>query len=80
MKGLPNKASFTISELADAWECHPRTVYRKIVAGELPAEKRIGGWRIPREAVLDWERRHRSNVLLGVQYEFLFPGEEPGGK
>lgn len=72
MKGLPNKPRLRLGEVATFLGRHPRTVKRMILDGTLPGEKIGGGWLVPRDALIQYVRGRRSDVLLGVQYEFEF--------
>ena len=62
MDKLP--AHFTVAGLAKHWAVSIRTITRRIDSGQLPGAWRDpSGWRIPRAAVLDFERRHRPEDL-----------------
>lgn len=50
---------FTITQLAERWQCSEKTVRRKIDRGELPAHKFGGLQRIGGVDVSDYERRNR---------------------
>ena len=41
----------TVEQYAKALQVSPRTIYRHIRAGTIPAIKLLGGWRIPRSAI-----------------------------
>ena len=50
--------AYTIKQLADEKQLNPQTVRRLILAGELRAVKWGRTWRIPREAVEEFETRN----------------------
>ncbi len=43
--------SYTVTELAQRWQCHPETIRRMIQRGELKAFRVGRQWRIAEEAV-----------------------------
>ena len=59
MADTPN--AYTIKQLADEKQLCPATVRRLILAGELKAVKWGRSWRIPREAVEEFESRNTAS-------------------
>jgi excisionase family DNA binding protein len=54
---LPDKAYFRVDELADYWRVSEKTIRRWIKGGSLNAIKLNGSIRVPKEAVIRFERR-----------------------
>lgn len=52
---------YTLEEGAAALRCHPNTLRRLLVAGEIPAQKVGKGWRISPRAIERWLERGAPN-------------------
>jgi excisionase family DNA binding protein len=51
---VPLQPALDIPETAKLFNCHPRTVWRMIRDGRLPARKVGSHWRIRRDVALDY--------------------------
>lgn len=49
--------AYTIAELAERWNCHPKTIRRLIRARKLTAFRVGREWRVPAESVAAYERQ-----------------------
>lgn len=54
-----HQAFFTITQLAERWQCSDKTIRRMIDRGALPAHKFGALWRISVVDLSDYERRNR---------------------
>ena len=61
MKSGPEFAAFlTTEEVLDCLKVNPRTIYRLIKSGELPAVRIGRQWRFRRADLDDWINRHKT--------------------
>lgn len=58
-RGRELPAFLTTEEVLDCLKVNPRTIYRLIQTGELPAFRIGGRWRFRRSDLQDWIERRR---------------------
>jgi excisionase family DNA binding protein len=58
--GAPMSAFLTTEEVLGCLKVNPRTIYRLIKSGELPAVRIGRQWRFRRADLDDWIDRHRT--------------------
>lgn len=65
----PSEALFTIKDVADYWKCSPCSVYDALRLGRLRAFKVGNSWRIPFEALKDYEAERSKTCQYCQQTE-----------
>jgi len=51
---MENTEVMTIQEAADFLRCHPRTLQKMAIRGEIPAKKVGSLWRFSRQRLQEW--------------------------
>lgn len=58
-----NEKTFTVISLSTYWDCSPDSVYRLLQSGQLRGFKIGNSWRIPGEAVAEFENKPAEKMV-----------------